>query len=637
MMNLLKKIAIAILVVFLVAGASIFVLSRFVPERDFIKSAIETKLNAATNRQVSIGSVKIEFGFPSLLNVVVKNISITDHSKRELFSAAGLRLKVGLWSLMTGGLSLDDLKISSARLVIYRDASGNTESVFSKKTAGVEEQAPPSESEPGSGVTRKSPPTGAPQANKLSKAAGRNEFSWPIKQIEIESSQVVFEVSSVGLAKPVRLAFEKISGHITRDQNSLDFTVVGTPNFPGLESSELKTKGFVKVGPGFSFIESANINTTLDTARLVNPWFLPQETSAWFDKLRVNNLTLHTLMQRGSPPQIDFSARMFQTDGSAGLRFRVSGTLAPDFSHIEGLRINGSSDDVPISGVSGFVAKQVLHQFAPDGSVNLSFEGSWTQAGWSVIGSAGFNNFSTPAKYAFVGKKLAAALSFEVTPNSFLIKDLELQNGARSKLLFMKGSINNPFSNTRSLDFNARLNLEGSWLKKLGINVPKDFNLGGPVPTHAHLTGPLKELKLDLNGDLSGSSLALKSVFEKEIGVKAEFKASTVISMDLTKSLNELFKHIDIKFSVGNTTINLVSGFASISGCPIKLDAEILSSGEWLDLKNLSLKIDLPGNKRSLIFTKGYIKRFNSLVPDLNIQGNLTLSRELIELLGLAS
>jgi hypothetical protein len=637
-MNLFKKTIIAIVAVCLVVGISSFLIARFLPESDFLKGVIENKLNEVTGRQVSIGSVQVRFGFPSLINVVVQNIAIKDINNRELFYSGAMRLNVGLWGLLTGNPSLDNLKISSARLRVYRDSSGNIESVFSKKTGGVTVTQAPLQPEQSWESAKETPPPGAAPAPPSRKVATGHKLSWPIRHIEIESSQITLEDSSVGLKKPLQTSFENINGNISRQENVFDFQVAGTPNCPGVESSQLAMGGSIKVGPELSSIEFADINSKLETFKLVNPYFLPRKVVPWISKLEINKLTFNTHIRQGAHTRIDFSAGVFQTKVSPGLRFTASAMLTPDFSRIEGLRLKGVSDDVHIVNMARVVPKEVLDQFGPDGSINISFDGSWSRdSGWSIAGSAGLHDLPIPGKYAFLGKQLSTSMSFELTSDSFVVKELKLQNEASNNLMSINGTVNGPFASDLALDLNARVNLEGAWLSHLGISSYKDLILRGPIPVYVHLEGAPKDLKVDLNGDLSGAMLSLKSVFEKEAGVKARIKARTAVSMDSSKPLSSLLKQIDIKFKTQDASIKLAAGFQPIANCPLNLDAEISSSKGIFDLKNFYMKISLPGNKQPLIFTRGYINRLNAQAPDLNIEGNLNLSRELVNLLGLPS
>ena len=633
-MNFFKKTITVVLVIFIILGVSLFMLSRFLPESNFVKGSIETKLSETTGHQVSVGTVEFRFGFPSLINAVVKNIVINDQSKRELFSAGSLRFNVGLWSLISRSPSLDNLKITSARLCVYRDSEGNIESVFPKRA----EQPLSIESDKNTGMAKKAPMEVEPAKRTLAKAAKGREFSWPIKDIEIESSEVIVQSATVGFMKPVQLSFEKINGAIRRQDNSLDFTITGIPHLPGIETSELVTRGAVKVSQDFSSIENADIKSQLAYAKLQSPWFLPPSASAWLNRMQVTDVALNVRLQKGDSPKIDISAGMFKANGSSGLRFSASGILAPDYSRIEQLTIKGDSDTVPVSGVVKVVPKEILDQFGPNGSINLNFQGSWTQsAGWSAIGSARLNDFPTSGRYTFLGKQLAATLSFELTPNSFLVRNLDIHNEAANKLISINGAIKDPFSSHRFFDLSSKIHIDGSWLRPVGIDLPKDFNLKGPIPMYARLSGPAMGLKLDINGDLSAAGLSYKSIFEKETGIKAGFKASTVISLDSSKPLNNLLKQLSVKVRVQDTTIKLVSGFQPVDDCPVNLDMEIDKLKKSLDLKHLSLKISLPGNKRSLIFAGGYVRKFNSLEPELDIQGNFTLSHEAAELIGLPS
>ena len=637
-MNLFKKTITAIVAVCLVVGISSFLIARFLPESDFLKGVIENKLNEVTGRQVSIGSVHVRFGFPSLINVVVQNIAIKDINNRELFYSGAMRLNVGLWGLLTGTPSLDNLKISSARLRVYRDSSGNIESVFSKKTGGVTVTQAPLQPEQSRESAKETPLPGAAPAPPSRKVTTGHKLSWPIRHIEIESSQITLEDSSVGSKNPLPTSFENISGSISRQENVFDFQVAGTPNCPGVESSQLAMGGSIKVGPELSSIEFADINSKLETVKLVNPYFLPAQVIPWINKLEINKLTLNTHIRQGAHTRIDFSAGVLQTKDSSGLRLTASAMLTPDFSRIEGLRLKGVSDDVQIVNMARVVPKEVLDQFGPDGSINISFEGSWSRdSGWSIAGSAGLHDFPTPGKYAFLGKQLSTSMAFELTSDSIVVKELQLQNEASKSLMSINGTVHGPFASDRSLDLNARVNLEGAWLSHLGISSYKNLILRGPIPAYVHLEGAPKDLKVDLNGDLSGATLSLKSVFEKEAGVKARIKARTAVSLDSSKPLSSLLKQIDIKFKTQDATIKLAAGFQPIANCPLNLDAEISGSKGIFDLKNFSMKISLPGNRQPLIFTSGHINRLNSQAPDLNIEGNLNLSRELVNLLGLPS
>lgn len=554
-MTLSKKLLLTALVASLAIGIGLFLITKFLPESDFVKQTIETKLTEVTGCEVSLGMVRVEVGFPSLINITVENVAIRDETKRDLLSVGSVRLNIGFWSLITSDPSIDNLKIFSAKLQMYRDSAGNLESVFSKKQESRKETEAPSALTESEETTGQVPPPDRGMGEKADKLSEERKFSWPIKYIEIESSEIVLEDSSIGLNKPVRFAFSKINGQINRKENTFDFIVVGTPVFPRLQSAELVTKGSLQVSPDFASIQNALINCKLESAKLSDPTFLPPQIASWFSILEVNKIDLTAQIEQGQPPRILLSAGMLSKDDrSSALKLSASGILTPDFKQIEEVKLNGVSEDIPIRNLSGTLPKEILSQLGAGGSIKTSFEGSWTRlSGWSVTGSAKLSDLSVPSKFGFLGRGFRMTCSFQITSGSFVITDFQLENENSDKLISLKGNVDDPFSENRSLNVNARANLKGEWISYLGISIPKNLLLRSPIPVS------------------------------------------------------------------------------------VNLHTNIFSSRGMLNLKNLSFKIVLPENKHTLLFTKGHINRLNSDKPELGLEGNLVVNREVINLLGVTS
>ena len=639
-MTFQKKLIIIILSVCLFAGVGLLLLTKFLPDTTFLKRVLESKINEATGRETSLGTVQIKLGFPSLVNLVVKDIAIRDNNKRSLFTADSLRLSIGLWSVVTGSPSIDNLRLSSAVIGMYRDSGGKIESVFSGKPEISDNKLTSTRS-----ATETGEPTDSPEAIKPPKEAGppsipaEQRISWPIKFIVLESCQVFLDDSSIGSSTPVHFAFEKINGQIKREEYRFDIDITGLPNVPGLESSELATKGFARMSQDFLSVQEASLESKIQTAKITNLWFLPTPAASWFKQVELNNVGFSTKIEPGKLPVFQVSAGMFQReDHSSALKLSASAALSPDFRQVEEVELKGTSEEIPVRSMAPGLPNDILDQLGKSGSIKTDFQGFWTRTvGWSVSGSAKLSKFHAPAKFGFLGNQLTATLGFKLTSDSFTITDFHLENETLDRLMSLKGKIGEPLSKHRFLDIETTIHIRGEWVRHLGISVPKDFTLRGPISATAHLKGPLENLRVETHGDLSVADLSLKSVFDKEPGVKAGFWAQTVISLDQSRPLSNFPGEMDIKLRVADTTIKLAPGFQPISGCPVSLDTEISALKSATNVKNLVLRVGLPGNKKTLLLVKGNIHRLNSRGMDLNLDGGLTLSREVIDLLGLPS
>ncbi|MFA6222897.1 MAG: AsmA-like C-terminal region-containing protein [Desulfomonilaceae bacterium] len=635
-----KKLIIIILSVCLFAGVGLLLLTKFLPDTTFLKRVLENKINEATGRETSLGKVQVKLGFPSLINLVVKGIAIRDNNKRPLFTADSLRLSLGLWSIVTGSPSIENLRLSSAVVGMYRDSGGKIESVFSGKPeiSGKKSTSTTSERETGE-------PTHGPESTQPHKETApsslptEQRISWPIKFIVLESCQVFLDDYSTGSSTPVHLAFEKINGQIKREEFRFDIDITGLPNSPGLESSELATKGFARVSQDFLSVQEASLESKIQSAKITNLWFLPTPAASWFKQVELNNVGFSTKIEPGKLPVFQVSAGMFQRkDHSSALKLRASAALTSDFRQVEEIELKGTSEDIPVRSMASGLPNDILDILGNSGSIKTDFQGFWTRTvGWSVSGSAKLSEFHAPAKFGFLGNQLTATLAFKLTSDSFTITDFHLENQSLDRLMSLKGKVGEPLSERKFLDIETTINIRGEWLRHLGISLPKDFTLRGPISATAHLKGPLENLKVETLGDLSLADLSLKSVFDKEPGVKAGFRAQTVISLDQSRPLSIFPKEMDIKLRVSDTTIKLAPGFQPISGCPVSLDTEISAQKSTTNVKNLVLRVGLPGNKKTLLLVKGNIHRLNSKGMDLNLDGGLTLSREVIDLLGLPS
>ena len=632
-----KKLMLGAPAVCIVILVGLLLTVRFLPESDFVRQTIESKIGEVTGRQVSLGKVEIRIGFPSLINVVVDNIFVSDNNGQNLFSVGEIRLNLGFWSILTGNPAIENLKISEATVVMYRDSTGHIESLLSRKPETTSESVI-SPGDRQSYLTEETPPQKEiPLEKKPEPISEKRQFSWPIKYVLIESSKVILETTSTTSDRPVRLSLEKINGQINRDGASINFNVVGSPGIPGIKSTELVTKGSLLFSNDFTILETAQISSALESAKLSDLSFLPNQVASWFNRLEIQKLDLKTKIERGKLPTIDFSSGLFPNEHSASaLKITGSGELTPDFGQVEKIEFHGASEDIPLNQMGGIVPDKFLDQIGHEGSVSSDFAGLWTRPdGWSVDGSAKLKNVQTPPKFRFLGGRLNTSISFRITSDSFSITDFELQNESSEKILNLKGLISNPFSDTRSLKLDSTFGLRGEWIGRLGIKLPKDILIQGPVAARIHVEGPLNKLQLVLVGDMTGTKFYLKSFLEKEAGVKAILRAHTGIPLDLTRSSSILQDPVDIGIKIEDATVKLGQEVQPVHACPLFLTADISSSRGELNLKQFHLRILLPDRNVALLSAKGHINKFNSSSPDLGIEGDVALNREVIGLLGI--
>jgi hypothetical protein len=631
-----KKLLSGVLVVFLVIAAGLFLTARFLPESDFVKQTIESKVAEVTGRQVSLGKVEIRIGFPSLINAVVDNISVSDNDGNRLFSVREIMLNIGFWSIVTGNPTIDNLRISEATFVMYRNPSGHIESLLSKKPEAVSE----SSAKPGlqqSELTKETlPEKSRPLETKTGTAPEKRQFSWPIKYVLIESSRLILEDTSVTSPEPTRFSLEKINGQINRDGSSIKFNMVGTPTIPGVQSSELITNGSLLLSDDFTILETAQISCIIESANLSDLSFLPRPVASWFNRLEIRKLDLSSRIERGKLPRIDFSSGLFPTGHTtSALKITGSGELTPDFGQLEKIEFQGASEDIPLEQMGGTVPDKFLDQIGHGGSVSTDFAGTWTRPGdWSVDGSAKLKNVQPPPKFRFLGSRLTTSISFRITSDSFSITDFDLRNENSEKILNLKGLINNPFSDARSLKLDLAVGLKGEWIGGLGIKLPKDMLIQGPMLSRIHVEGPLNKLELALVGDMTGTKFYLKSFLEKQTGVKAILRAQTVLSLDVSGSSSILQDPVHLGIKIQEATVKLGQEVQSFNACPLFLTADISSSKGELNVKKFHLKISLPDRNVALLSARGHVNRLNSGSPDLGIKGDLALNREIIGLLG---
>ncbi|MFH0958664.1 MAG: hypothetical protein V1897_08175, partial [Pseudomonadota bacterium] len=251
-----KKLLLGALAAFVITVIGLALTARFIPESDFVRQTIESKISKETGRQVSLGQVRIRIGFPSLVNVLVENTSISDDKGNSLFSVREIRLNPSFWSILTGQPAIENLTISEATVVMYRDSSGHIESLLSRKPSAAS-QFVIADEEQRSGQTEETIP------GKLEKP----QFSWPIKYVLIESSRVILEDASAPVGEPVKLSLEKINGQINRDGASISFHLTGIPAIPGIQSAELVTKGSFLFNDNFTILETGQVVCNLDSAK----------------------------------------------------------------------------------------------------------------------------------------------------------------------------------------------------------------------------------------------------------------------------------------------------------------------------------------------------------------------------------
>lgn len=632
-----KKLLLGAPAVCIVILVGLLLTVRFLPESDFVRQTIESKIGEVTGRQVSLGKVEIRIGFPSLINVVVDNIFVSNNNGQNLFSVGEIRLNLGFWSILTGNPAIENLKISEATVVMYRDSSGHIESLLSRKPETTSESVI-SPGDRQSYLTEETPPQKEiPLEKKPEPISEKRQFSWPIKYVLIESSKVILETTSTTSDRPVRLSLEKINGQINRDGASINFNVVGSPGIPGIKSTELVTKGSLLFSNDFTILETAQISSALESAKLSDLSFLPNQVASWFNRLEIQKLDLNTKIERGKLPTIDFSSGFFPNEHSASaLKITGSGELTPDFGQVEKIEFHGASEDIPLNQMGGIVPDKFLDQIGHEGSVSSDFAGLWTRPdGWSVDGSAKLKNVQTPPKFRFLGGRLNTSISFRINSDTFSITDFELQNESSEKILNLKGLISNPFSDTRSLKLDSTFGLRGEWIGRLGIKLPKDILIQGPVAARIHVEGPLNKLQLVLVGDMTGTKFYLKSFLEKEAGVKAVLRAHTRIPLDLTRSSSILQDPVDIGIKIEDATVKFGQEVQPVHACPLFLTADMSSSRGELSLKQFHLRILLPDRNVALLSAKGHINKFNSSSPDLGIEGDVALNREVIGLLGI--
>ncbi len=91
----------------------------------------------------------------------------------------------------------------------------------------------------------------------------------------------------------------------------------------------------------------------------------------------------------------------------------------------------------------------------------------------------------------------------------------------------------------------------------MGIKLPKDMLIQGPMLSRIHVEGPLNKLKVALVGDMTGTKFYLKPFLEKQTGVKTILRAQTVLSLNVSGSSSILQDPVHLGIKIEEATVKL--------------------------------------------------------------------------------
>ncbi|MEW6532678.1 MAG: AsmA-like C-terminal region-containing protein [Thermodesulfobacteriota bacterium] len=612
----------------ILAGAAVLIF--LLPETDLIRARVEQELERATGRKVVLGPVKVSAALPTLVSVTVAGVSVQTTEGQPLFSAEKVVLKPRLMSLLQREFAIDSASIERFSVTLSGSSSDRSPQPPGPAPASVGTADTVKEKQPESVAQPQESAAAAPAGSATDQRRGS---ILTIKNLTFSEGNLRIAQGHQDSRDKAETVLRGIGGSLKQDTANQPIKIeCGFYLGPDTAMKEpAKLSGWFATAPDYSRVEQGELRVLVESLSISN---LKPYVPAWADKLaafKKVKIDAGLDVNKSQRDAMDFRAEITPTAaGSGGIA--VSGTLLakPPYSGIDNLRWKGEVRPMPLKELAE-ILPEALPLDRNAGEFQGSFEGDWNGSeAWRIKGSLNLENGAPAGKLAVVGKPLHVRSAFTLEPELLEVHNAELSRGQR--LAAIKGKVNRPFSDERSLDLEAGASFDPSWLRGLGVQVPADLRIAKIIPVRGKVTGKTDRLQLDLSGDLTPSDISW-TYLRKEPGQKGALGIKgTLIPANGAERKNTQFQG-QARVEVTHPALRLSAVAPWLPLSRIQADSGLSVHGSRIDFKDLRVGLRDEKDARDMLVVRGNLTGIGSSEPKIGLRATALIGGRALSLL----
>ncbi len=619
-MRWFKRIVVALAVLAILSGAAVLVIVRFLPETDFIKSAVEQRLRDLTGDEITIASIQVGGSFPDVIRIKLEGVAATSKEGHKLLSVNRLVLIPSVTPLLRREISIRSITVDGLQTSFRRSPDGNVQFPFVV--------APVSSPRDGSETRTTEPGSPEKSAQKVADVS-QSGLKWSIESVSLKDGRIDFiDEQKIGSA-PTIVSFKGINATLQQQKsgNAFEFTASGELGAQKAKAGPLDMKGVVALTPDLSGMQRATVTIA---SKSLHPGPFPQY-------LPLSPVALHLIhlkgtrctvtWEKGRPCGFSFESLLAGNAGDSGeIKVLGEGSVAEDFSRIETITGTCDTERFPLGPVKSLLPREVPWDTA-GGFAAAHFKVQWhTPHDWNVQGIAELSELVPKGVAAVLGKQLSVKSQLTLDPTQLALQKMEISEATR-RVASVNGTVKRPLSGQPALDLTVEGACRPQWIKGLGVRLPDMVKITGSIPVRAHVRGELSELSIDADGDLTPATIRVNPILDKPEGERAVLSVKGNLSAKSQSSRSKSIRFLRVGLSMLSPRIHVLPHGPALTGWALHLDSGVVINGKAVDVKDAVLTLK-KGHRRGAedLVIRANVENLESAHPKL--RGNLAARLE---------
>jgi len=620
-MKWLKRVVLALVALTVISGAALVIMVRFLPETDFIRNAVESRLRDLTGQNITIASIDVGGSFPDLMRITLQGVAATSPDGQKQLSMDRLVLVPSVTPLLRREISIASITVEGLHTFVRRLPDGTV--LYPLVIAPV--------SSPGS--VREDAAGPREDIAKQSPGTAPSGLRWSIESIVLSNGRVDFidgQATPESNGTPV-ISFKGFNASLKQQTSGNAFAVSVFGHVAGAkaEAGTVDLKGDVTLTGDLSALQRATATVTCESFRL-EPFhrFIPiaQETVSQF---RLSATRFSATWEKSQPCTFSFESRVTGNgEGAHAIAIKGSGKAPEDLSQVETIAVTGETEGFPLNPVASLLPPGLPWQEA-SGALSANVQGTFhNPAEWNVQGQVALADLSPKGIMAALGKRMGVKAEFSLDPGLLTVKGMEISETTQ-RLATVSGNVRGPFSTEPALDLTVDAIGRPQWLKGLGIRLPDHVSIAGTIPVRARVSGPVTKVSLETHADLTPATIRVKPVLEKTEGEKASISVQTTLTEAQRAHGSKSALALRVGLHMPSVRVQLRAADAALAGFALNLNSGVIVKGKTVDIKDALLTLKRAQQKSPDDLTvNADIENVASLHPRLKGTATVLLNKE---------
>ncbi|GEM_PF-581051 len=634
-MKLIKRVSVVFLLLSALIAVAATVIVLVIPETDLMRTAVQDQLRTLSGHDVAIGALKVSASFPGIIHLTAERVSVSSKTGERLFSADRVMLSPALTPLLKKKVIVKSVTIDGFRTTVWRAKDGTVRlpviaarSASPSMNAGKERRASIRSDVDSAG--------GAKTEMKLfSRQAPVGALAWSVGKVNLGRGRIDWIDLYVSPGRQVVLNLLDITGSLVRSQRGASFSVDirGKLGKEAAHGTPVKLDGLLSASADFSGLESADLTFSADQIDF-EPFhvYVPNRLDV-FRGFSRSDLRVGVKWRKRAPAHLSFKADLKgKPENPPRLDIEGTAVAAEDFSGINEFRCTAETDFLPLrlfwSSLPANFPFKLTH-----GIIKGRVEGEWRRGeDWKAQGSLSLEKAVPKGKFKSVANSVRVWAQGRLDPHRLLIENLEILG--TTKLASITGKILGPLSALPSVDLNGTVNIKTKWLKAFGLRVPKNVRVKGEIPVQGSVRGNAGELRVDLTGNLTRTSLAWRPYLAKEAGKKGSISIKGRFRPHGSQNKSGHRLNALMRLGIVGARLHLSPKGVALSPAVLRVDGTVLMKGRKLDLRDATVVVRRVGEARETLRANVGVGDLGSADPNINGRVTLNFDRQIPKLAG---